>query len=1394
MPTINRKLLLRLFIITIILGGGLFLLHYVQADRATDALRWQAERAAENGKLDKAILYMRMYLELRPEDHDAVVKLGDLILTRGSTQRELSSALFLFERVVREAPQRDDVRRKVLDVCLKLMRYSDATIHAKALVEKSPADADLLEKYAICLAAQTKYDEAQTLFEKAIKCDPTRVGSYELLVELLLRQLNRPNDARSWIEKLVTANPASAEAHIVSARYWRGEKKLAECQRELDKVREIEPANADLLLISAELLQEKGEIGKARAELADGLGRYPKDIRFYRLLSWLELSAGNLPAATVCLEQGVKELPNATELLTPLGDLYVQQGDLDKVDSIIKKLESRRAIGSQVKYLRGRLLMQRGKWSEAAALFDGLRIESVAMPGLASQVNYLQATCYERLGDRPAQTEALKRVLQIDVGHLQARLKFAAFHLAAGRLDDAIKEYTVAARSSYAPLGVRIMLGRLLIARARSAGPAADWNGIAEYAQSLREKYAHAVEPLVLCAELFVARRQPDKATELLRAEAGKHLNDPRIWSVLAAIALESEGLYAALDVIDEAQGLIGDQVELRLARARAWASDWQAGREAHVRDLGKGADNFSDGDQLQLFSGLADACAACGDIEGIKLFQSQLALLLPRDLAIRRALLETAMRTGDKPLAKRMRGELTQIGGDAGFAAVADALATVYSLATADPKLTDDTKLAKKILAQSPDRADAHLLAATVAAKSNDRSVAAREFTLAIELEPASLSIMRAQIVFLIGADEAAAKARLEQLYFDPRLPGDSFLALIGEIIARTTPEQADRCLNWVTPLVSDSGASLLQLARLDQKRARAGSALNLIDRAIAANPKMIDAWAARIRLKSADFAATLDKARAALDDPGFFMLCAEVAGEVRGLKPDWSPPTNKPEQARLATQAFVTVLAARGKSEEATAELTRFANDKQTRPEDVAWAKRSLAALAISRGNAAERRQAIAALIELAPDAKAPLAERRGYVMTLAGTARRLNAVERKPLVARAVEALKIIVADKDASANDWHRLAQFHQLAGDRASRLECLKEALKRDPKNVYFLVACVEELLDDGKFAEVEPYLPRLREADDSRALAALTRHLVLADQPAKAQEAIEQYILAADSGGTDGVVRLRIAAELLDQLARLAAARKLPSAKTLVNAASEKFRRAMANRPDAAAPLAALMAFDNQVPAAFDLLTSMKSSMSAKVFTTAGIGVLRSGRATPRQFQLVKSWLDAALKESPNSSALLMNLAELHTLQLDFPAAEPFYRQVIRSEPENVVALNNLAWILAPRSEAAEEALACVEKAIELLGPTGELLDTRARILIARGEVDRAIGDLNEALGQSQTSLRYFHLAVAQFKKLNKTGAEKSFKEAVARGLDPKEIHPSDMPTYKVLASAMGEH
>ena len=138
-----------------------------------------------------------------------------------------------------------------------------------------------------------------------------------------------PDEGRDLIEKMVAANPANATAYLVRARFERGRKQIDDCLRDLDWLFELDPENADGLLLLAEIMQERGEIAEARAALSNGILLYQKDVRFYRALSWLERSSGNLPASVACLEQGIVQQPNAIELLAPLGDMLVQQGEIE---------------------------------------------------------------------------------------------------------------------------------------------------------------------------------------------------------------------------------------------------------------------------------------------------------------------------------------------------------------------------------------------------------------------------------------------------------------------------------------------------------------------------------------------------------------------------------------------------------------------------------------------------------------------------------------------------------------------------------------------------------------------------------------------------------------------------------------------------------------------------------------------------------------------------------------------------------------------------------------------------------------------------------------------------------------------------------------------------------
>ena len=126
---------------------------------------------------------------------------------------------------------------------------------------------------------------------------------------------------------------------------------------------------------------------------------------------------------------------------------------------------------------------------------------------------------------------------------------------------------------------------------------------------------------------------------------------------------------------------------------------------------------------------------------------------------------------------------------------------------------------------------------------------------------------------------------------------------------------------------------------------------------------------------------------------------------------------------------------------------------------------------------------------------------------------------------------------------------------------------------------------------------------------------------------------------------------------------------------------------------------------------------------------------------------------------------------------------------MLKLDARNVVALNNLAWILAADGKTAERALDLITRATREIGLTGELLDTRSRVRLTLKQFENAEKDSTEALTEERTALRLFHFALIMKERTpsNPKEAAKAFAEARTKGLDAKAIHPADLPSFRLL-------
>jgi Tfp pilus assembly protein PilF len=135
---------------------------------------------------------------------------------------------------------------------------------------------------------------------------------------------------------------------------------------------------------------------------------------------------------------------------------------------------------------------------------------------------------------------------------------------------------------------------------------------------------------------------------------------------------------------------------------------------------------------------------------------------------------------------------------------------------------------------------------------------------------------------------------------------------------------------------------------------------------------------------------------------------------------------------------------------------------------------------------------------------------------------------------------------------------------------------------------------------------------------------------------------------------------------------------------------------------------------------------------------------LRLAGESEEALDSLESWVD----ENPNHvPAALIRAVLLQTEGRSKEALEA-YRALLQVEPDNVVALNNAAWIAHELAEP--DALSFAERAYEVGPEVPSVLDTFGWILLGQGKGELAIEKLSRAveLAPQAPEIRY-HLAQA---------------------------------------------
>lgn len=130
--------------------------------------------------------------------------------------------------------------------------------------------------------------------------------------------------------------------------------------------------------------------------------------------------------------------------------------------------------------------------------------------------------------------------------------------------------------------------------------------------------------------------------------------------------------------------------------------------------------------------------------------------------------------------------------------------------------------------------------------------------------------------------------------------------------------------------------------------------------------------------------------------------------------------------------------------------------------------------------------------------------------------------------------------------------------------------------------------------------------------------------------------------------------------------------------------------------------------------------TALQKQPSAEFATKLHAALLMAGKPE-EALKLANGWT----AEHPKDAVFRFYLGDAALARKDWPEAEKGYRDVLRVQPENPLAMNNVAWLLLKQGKPG--ALPLAEKAVSLAPGRAQLLDTLALALAANNQLPKAL-------------------------------------------------------------------
>lgn len=1415
MRKLNVRWLVGIVVCPIVFGILAYFLHSFQMGRNAKVFVREAKRAQAEGHFDEAAVHLRRYVKLAPQDTEGLILYGNQLADLNNP----GAAYLSLEKAIQRVPDRSDVRKRLVELSLKLGRNEEARDNLENyLLKESPNDSELLDMLATAQIQQSKFTEAQKSLESAIQNAPDRIPTYVRLASVLKDKLNQPAEAETAIQDMVSRNPETPRAYIFRAD-WRlrelsqymtpkqgpapkeDDETVVRLRNEIDadikQALTIAPEDSESLIVAIRVAQFFGRNEEVRSLIDRGIKHHANEIQFYVALADSELTLGNLKASADALRKAVSIAPKNLDLKWNLANRLVELEEDASVKELLEQLKTGRYPQPLIDYIDARSYVRRKDWPKAVGKLETLRFDLRERPLLEKQVDYWLGVAYRETNEPDQSLTAFRRAEAIDPNWKQARMAVAEALANSNQPSEAVAEFRQIATQPDAPASALIGLERsLLQANMRRPANQRNWTEFEAVMKKLEQMDSESTQVVMLKTQRLAVEGKRNEAENLIRSALEKTPDQMDLWTMLFEIAQATGDAEQIDQVVANVEKQFGDTPALRRLKARlvAQRNPLDKAREL-LRPLSKAPSDWPEQQKLQLASEFALFFFVAGDVEEAERLANIVATAMPKNLQNQILLLDIGIRSKNLKLIEKVLGEILVNTGEGAIWHYGKArLLTLQGDESKDEqKYVQAKSHLERAAVIRPTWDRVHTMEGEVLEKQNDFAGATEQYLKAIELGETSTAVINRALMLLIRAKRYEDADRLIRTLHDSQVSFTTEMAQT-EVDLMLQFGRREQALKAVDRMAADKDRQVdpMWMGRVYQLLEKFDEAETQYRAALKANPKQPNTWLALIQTlvrskQKEQAAAAIEEARKSIDGE----LGLVVAGQGYEI-------LGNPEQAKIAYQEaldkfpgsvdmrrrwidFLLRMNAPAQAEVVIRELLEEGPDaseaqKNARP----WAQNRLIDALRMQGTREKVTEALRLVNEQISRSKTESIEdlrKKAQILAMFS-----NREDRQ----KAVDILDKLVDQEPILANQLEErwlLANLYQALGEPAKSRAELRQIIATRKDDTRALVAYIEQSIQAKEFSEAELYLNSLKKlAPDESTTAEVEIGLLY---KRKKYDEIANLLKTIDSRKVDSQDP-----ELADKRQNWVArwfstiTSKLTQDDQLdeserFNAEAEKFyKKLVEKKPSEVMAYAEFLSATPQIDRCLELLKEHRNELSWMQFQRIVRGVMKNPRTTPEQLSVLQEQVNTREPKPRESTPLALLAADLMSWRGDFKGSIQKYTEVLQREKENVVALNNLAFVLALSSSDLTEAMRYITQAITIGGPMDALYDTRGFIHLVGGNSEAAAADFEKSILENENAERRVHSAMAYAQLKNWDASRKALKRADEIRIVQQEMHP----------------